>query len=443
MQRTVRDWGIDLVVYLCFTVFALGTALAGGYYGHRVWGNFATAGYGLAAAHSGWLLLWSRRGSPPPRWWASRWLSVAVAFVVAMVAPLTYLVVRRVGGTDWLDTPQAWAAQPEVWVIERSASLLLHTGTPYLDVGNLGRPPTVDDYTPYGPVMPMFGMPRAALIELGWADSAVGLAMTDARVVFAVVAGVCVAVCLRLLGRPAVPIAAAQLALIFPAAAQTWAVAGPDLAILGLLLLSVVLATTAHPGSAGLMLAVVVSAKLTAAPAVLVLAIMLAARDGRGALGRFVAAFVVACTGLNLPVALVDPRAAFDNVVAFPAGSGAVSSPAASPLPGHLIAGTGPTGHVIALVLLGIAAVAITAWLVVRPPRTGADAMLRIAVGLGTATLLTPATRWGYLVYPLVLLGARLVMPADREEPGAPTPGQGRTAPGDCAENLPASTSSS
>ncbi len=39
---------------------------------------------------------------------------------------------------------------------------------------------------------------------------------------------------------------------------------------------------------------------------------------------------------------------------------------------------------------------------------TGADAMLRIAVALGAFTLLTPATRFGYLVYPLVLIGATL-----------------------------------
>jgi hypothetical protein len=39
-----------------------------------------------------------------------------------------------------------------------------------------------------------------------------------------------------------------------------------------------------------------------------------------------------------------------------------------------------------------------------------------MAVGLGTATLLTPATRWGYLVYPLVLLGAMVVLSADRAD---------------------------
>ena len=51
---------------------------------------------------------------------------------------------------------------------------------------------------------------------------------------------------------------------------------------------------------------------------------------------------------------------------------------------------------------------AVTVWLVIRPPSTGSDAMLRIAIGLGAAILLVPATRWGYLVYPLASLGAML-----------------------------------
>jgi hypothetical protein len=74
-----------------------------------------------------------------------------------------------------------------------------------------------------------------------------------------------------------------------------------------------------------------------------------------------------------------------------------------------LIAIIGAAGRTIAFVLLGAAALAISSWLVRRPPATGSDALLRTAVGLGAAILLSPATRYGYLVYPLVLLGAILV----------------------------------
>ncbi|MGH3521211.1 MAG: glycosyltransferase 87 family protein [Haloechinothrix sp.] len=413
-----RALGVDVVVYLAFTAFAIATAVGAAYYGHRVWGNFAIAGYTLAAAHSAWLLARSVASGFGSSWWHSRWLGIAAIFLVALVAPLVYLVVRRLGSTDWLDTPHAWSAQPEVWVIERSAALLLHNGTPYVDVTALGRPPVVNDYTPYGPVMSLFGMPRAALNQLGLSASELGRALTDARVVFAVVTVSLVALCLKVLGSPRVPVPAAQLALACPATALTWAVAGPDLAILGLLLLSVVLAARDHAALSGIVLALTVSAKLTAAPAALVLAIMLFMRSGPRGLARFLGTLVATGVAVNVPVWLVDPRAFTEHVIAFPAGSGAVESPAASALPGYLIASTGPIGQVIALGLLGVAALAITAWLFARPPGTGADAMLRIAVGLGTAILLTPATRFGYLVYPLVLLGARLCVPDDADDPG-------------------------
>ena len=101
------------------------------------------------------------------------------------------------------------------------------------------------------------------------------------------------------------------------------------------------------------------------------------------------------------------------------------SSPAASPLPGHLIAETGPAGHVVAFVLVGAAAVAMLVWLVRRPPASGSDAVLRVAVGLGALILLTPATRYGYLVYPLVLLGAHLtfrVAGTEAAPPAQPSP---------------------
>src|SRR5207248_8360137 len=114
---------------------------------------FAAIGYGLALAGTCWLLTRPRRGS--------RWPGLAAIGLFAMAVPLVVLVIRRLTGVDWLITPYSWSAQPEVWVIERSASLLLRHGTPYIDVTALGRPPVVNDYTPYGPVMALFGLPRA------------------------------------------------------------------------------------------------------------------------------------------------------------------------------------------------------------------------------------------------------------------------------------------
>ncbi len=413
----------DLGFYLACLAFALPTALVSEFYGYRVWGNFATVAYGFGAAHSGYLLLSARRGRTPRGVAGSRWCGIAAVALLAMILPLALLVIRRLTGVDWLITPFSWAAQPEVWVIERSADLLLHHGTPYVDVTALDRPPAVNDYTPYGPVMTVFGLPRALFGGTPLTD-----ALTDARWMFALAACACVLGTLKLLKWPRVPVGAAQLALACPLTALTWAVAGPDLAIVGLLVLSCALAATGRVAWSGLVLALVVSAKLIVAPAAAVLAVLVLVRrgldhhrkrSGRAALARFAAALVATTVALHLPVYLVDPAAFVEHVIRFPLGMGVVRSPAASPLPGHLIAETGPFGQVTAFVLVGAAAVAMVAWLVRRPPANGSGALLRIAVGLGALILLTPATRYGYLVYPLILLGAHLTFRV-AEDPAAP-----------------------
>jgi hypothetical protein len=316
-----------------------------------------------------------------------------------MIVPLGILVVRRLTGTDWLITPWSWAAQPEVWVIERSARLLFDTGTPYMDISALGRPVEVNDYTPYGPAMTVFGIPRALFPS----------AITDARIMFALVTVVTIAVSLKLLGWPKVPVRAAHLAVVSPLTALTFAVAGPDLAIIGLLVLACALAARGSLTLSATALAVVVSMKLTALPAVVVIVFFVATMAGRVALYRFFAAIIGVTAVLNIPVLIVQPGAFVEHVIKFPAGLGKISSPAASPLPGHLIASIGPVGHALALVLLGLAAVALTVWLVVKPPKTGSDAMVKAAIGLGAALLLVPASRYGYLVYPLALWGAAMV----------------------------------
>ncbi|GAB2771040.1 glycosyltransferase 87 family protein [Amycolatopsis magusensis] len=395
---------LDLAIYFACAVYALILASTNEFYGFRVWGNFATAAYGLAFAHTAWLLAAGHRGTR--RWWHSRWTGVVCVAVVGMLAPLLTLVFRRLTGVDWLTTPWSWSAQPEVWVIERSASLLLDTGTPYVDVHALGRLPEVNDYTPYGPVMTVFGLPRALFGDGPF---------TDARLYFALTAALCAWASLRLLGRPRVPVAAAQLAVVFPLTALTFAVAGPDLAIIGLIVLGTTLAAKDHPLAAAAVLALVVSAKLTALPAAVVVAVLITARLGARALGTATLAFAGVCAAVNVPVLLAGPAAFLEHVVRFPAGLGAVASPATSPFPGYLIASTGETGHVLAIVLLLAAALALSWWLLRRPPVTGSDAMFRIAVGLGTSILLTPATRFGYLVYPVALFGAMLCFP--RETP--------------------------
>lgn len=395
MSDRRRPLGLDLTIYAVCAVFAIASAVWSEFYGYRVWGNFASVAYLFGALHAGWLMI-SRTGGG---WLRSRWVPIAAVGLLGMVIPLGILVIRRLTGTDWLITPWSWAAQPEVWVIERSTALLLDTGTPYVDISTLGRAVQVNDYTPYGPAMSVFGIPRA-LFGSG--------AITDARIMFALTAVITIAASLRMLGWPKVPLRAGQLAVASPLTALTFAVAGPDLAIIGLLILACALAARGSPGWSATVLAVVVSMKLTALPAVVVIAFFVAATGGRRALYRLFTAIIAVTAVVNIPVLIVHPGAFVEHVIKFPAGLGKITSPAASPLPGHLIASIGPVGHTLALALLGLAAVAMTVWLVVRPPTTGSDAMAKAAIGLGAALFFLPASRYGYLVYPLALWGAAM-----------------------------------
>jgi len=143
------------------------------------------------------------------------------------------------------------------------------------------------------------------------------------------------------------------------------------------------------------------------------------------------------------PAALRDPAALLANTVAYPLGLTAARSPAASPLPGHLIAELGAGGHLAALVLLALAGLAIAASLVLVPPTTPAAAARRLAIGLTALFLLSPATRFGYFIYPIALFwwsaltdlrGPRpvdtillpSVPPSDESAPTAPEPAGAR-----------------
>ena len=104
------------------------------------------------------------------------------------------------------------------------------------------------------------------------------------------------------------------------------------------------------------------------------------------------------------PVLAVDPEGVVENVARFPLGHGLVTSPAQSPLPGHLLATSVPGGRALAIGLLLAAGAAIAVWLWRRPPPTAARAALVCGYGLLAATLLLPSTRFGYLLYPAAFL---------------------------------------
>lgn len=348
--------------------FCAATALALGAFSslgpHRVWGAAASLGYTAAA-------VLAARGRSPRT-------AGAVAVIGAVLLPLLVLLaVDR--------------AQLEVDVVARSAGLLLSEGTPYLE-----RPIVPEDFNPYLPGMAAFGIPEAV---------AGPGPLTDPRLWMGV----------AFLGAFALALPAgarrepARWLAACPLVALPLAVGGVDLPVAGLMCLGLARAGQGRAGRAGLVLGLAAALKWTAWPAVPVaLALLATACEGDGRRGRRAAlrcglVALLTAAALVLPAALRDPGAFRTHVVDFPLGlTGAVSS-AASPLPGHLLATRVPGGRTLALLLLGVSALLLAVSLLVRPPATGAAAAARLALGLLLAIAFMPATRFGYLVHPLVL----------------------------------------
>ena len=171
--------------------------------------------------------------------------------------------------------------------------------------------------------------------------------------------------------------------------------------VVAFLLLAMVLARRRQPFASGVVLGIVSAMKFTAWP--LAALALFAARNRKGARRP---SHVPRHAGRRRPVvvpfALTGPWAFFDNVVLFPLGLSGVTSPAASPLPGHLIVSAFPFLHRALPVVVGIVGGLLLAWyLYRRPPQTAAQVCKVAGVVMAVITLFAPATRIGYLLYPI------------------------------------------
>src|SRR5262249_40398499 len=140
-----------------------------------------------------------------------------------------------------------------------------------------------------------------------------------------------------------------------------------------------------------------------AGPAVPVLAVLFAARRGWRAAGWFTAAVLGAGLVTDGLAVAAHPAAVVVNTVLYPLGLAKAASPAASMLPGHLLASFGTWGHWTALALMALAGTGVGLWLIIRPPRDARGAGWRLALGLALLFVLAPASRVGYFVSPLGL----------------------------------------
>jgi Glycosyltransferase family 87 len=393
------SWRRALIANGAFAIYATVLAVDTGH-ADRTWAIWAAAGYGVTT-----LILWLLRHKKMPLI-----VPLLVSLAGALAAPLTWLATRV--------EPTA-----EVKVISQSAVLLLQHGTPYLPAGQLD---SWLSYNPYLPVMAVFGMPKALGAHGLFGDPRVWLTAVSIALIWAAFSvaaphrhcdGCRYGVALSTVFIAASPVIAFPLA-----------VGITDPPVIALMFLT--LALIARPSGlikAAAALGVAAAMKATAWPAVPVFTAMLAARDGVRKAWRFAAATIVIAGVLAVlfaPAAFANPYSFLQNTVLFPLGLTKHKTPAASPLPGHLLADTGNAGHYAAVGLLVAAGVAFVIWLIVRPPRDARDAAWRLAVGLTAMFTLAPATRWGYFVYPIGLVMWLLLT-----RPPLPGPGTQGTPP--------------
>ncbi|WP_327270306.1 glycosyltransferase 87 family protein [Streptomyces sp. NBC_01218] len=373
------------------TALAVGLASASNTSQHR-WGLAAALAYACAA-------LVSRRSRVP---WSRT--AALIGVVGALVVPLVWLT--AVG-----------LQQMEVGVVERSAQHFLETGTPYLS-----HPVAVRDFNPYLPGMALFGVPHAVF----GAGVLAGARLWNLAG-FAATLAAAVAVLVK--GRPQArrtAVTGATWIAACPVVALPLAIGGVDPVVVAFVLLALAYAHRGRAAGAGLALGAAAILKWTAWPAIPVVVVLLAATRGARAARITAAVAVAVAASVVAPPLLADPHAFLDNAVLYPFGLSDTASTAASPLLGALLSALLPHGKTVAVVLIGVGAVAVALSLIVRPPTTTAAAAHRLALGLTIAILLSPATRIGYAVYPLTLLiWARCTVLTAPE----PTPDQDTSSP--------------
>jgi len=377
-----RSWAdLALGPYLAAAALAL---VADRYHAHRAPVEVELEGF------SGEEVLAQRR-----RWGAGRvWLFVFV-LVGATLAPLCLEVAWRSEGNV------AAHVQPEVVVIDQAGHRVAKGQDPYHAYVKHGHvisavrgEPTYESFFPYLPLMSVFGLPSTTREPVR---------VTDARIFFSVATLLVVALALGLLRAPTErKVRTLQVLTVLPTAALPLATGGDDMPIVAFLLLGMVLAQRRQPFSAGIVLGIVSAMKFTAWP--LAVLALFAARDksGRRSPIKMALGMAVVVGPVVVPFLFKNAEAFYQNVILFPLGLSGIASPAASPLPGHLIVSALPGLHrILPVTVAVVGGVFLVRHLGRRPPTTAAQVSSLAGWVMLVAILFAPATRIGYLLYPI------------------------------------------
>ena len=454
----------DALVYAMSACFAAVTALVAGIPLYRQWGEMAVGPYAAAAVGMAVVAWFAGRrtraarlvepgdrdpttpptappadgpapvrssptdpfGSPKDRGTgivrASRVVAFLVVLIGATVVPLALEVVWASEGNV------AAHVQPEVLVVERAGVRVDAGKDPYQVVDKNGRilihqsaVPVYELYYPYLPGMVLFGFSSG---------SKVTARLTDARIQFLLFTALVTVVALSRL-RPATDARyrALQVLTVLPPAALPLATGGDDMPVVALMLAGLVALQRRKPFLAGLAFGAASSLKFTAWPLAGLAIFVVVDPETRHAVWRYLAGAALVVVPVVVPVALRNPAAFIDNVIRFPLGLAGVASPAASALPGHLFVSAFPGAHRAYVLTVAAVGACVLVWLLVRRRPTDAAGAASLTGWLMLAAiLLAPATRVGYLLYPVNLFvwawllrrsdTPELVKPRDEPAPG-------------------------
>lgn len=425
----VTSWGpeaCDAVLYAAAALFAGLTMEFSTEATYRLWGRLALGPY-LAAAVLSAVVGRHRVRDPQEssvtlagtdaRVSARRARGVRIGLFVfvlfgAMLLPLSLEVALRSEGGP------STHVQPEVTVIDQAAQRAARGEEPYHAmvrdhhlISPTPHEPAYESFFPYLPLMMVFGLPSSTHFPAR---------LTDARIFFTMATLLVVALALALGRGPGErKLRTAQVLTVLPTAALPLATGGDDMPIVAFLLLGMVLAQRRRPGWSGLVFGIVSAMKFTAWPLAALALFAARDRDGRRAPLRMAVGMLVVVGPVVAPFVIRNADAFVQNVILFPLGLAGISSPAASPLPGHLLVSWIPALHrALPITVALVGGLLLLRRLFRHPPVTSAQVAALAGWAMLVAILFAPATRIGYLLYPInFFVWAHLLRGAEEEDP--------------------------